>query len=55
MIYHGVRPTLKPGVSEQDKQAALESLRNLGREIPFVTSFVIGPTSAGMTSTAPST
>ncbi|KIH98042.1 stress responsive protein [Streptomonospora alba] len=47
MIYHGNRFTLRPGVSEEDKQAALESLRNQGRAIPSVTSFVVGPDFGG--------
>ncbi|WP_216214535.1 Dabb family protein [Amycolatopsis aidingensis] len=47
MIYHGIRITLKPGVPEEDREAALESLRNQGRVIPSVTSFVVGPDFGG--------
>jgi len=42
MIQHGIRITFKPGVSEEDREAALESLRNQGRVIASVTSFVVG-------------
>jgi hypothetical protein len=47
MIYHGIRFILKPGISEEDKEAAFESLRNQGRVIPSVTSFVVGPDFGG--------
>ncbi|GAB3508818.1 Dabb family protein [Amycolatopsis cihanbeyliensis] len=47
MIYHGNRFTLRPGISEADKETALESLRNQGRVIPSVTSFVVGPDFGG--------
>ncbi|MBB4932883.1 hypothetical protein F4561_003703 [Lipingzhangella halophila] len=42
MIYHGNRFTLKPDVAQQDVEEALESLRNQGRVIPSVKSFVVG-------------
>jgi hypothetical protein len=42
MIYHGVRFTLKQGVEPQQLEEALESLRNQGRVIPSVKSFVVG-------------
>lgn len=42
MIYHGIRFTIKPGVSDEDKEAAFESLRNQGRRIPSVDSFAVG-------------
>ena len=47
MIYHGIRFTLKPGIAAEDKEAAFESLRNQGRVIPSVTSFVVGPDFGG--------
>ncbi|MFL1379942.1 Dabb family protein [Nocardiopsis protaetiae] len=47
MIYHGIRFTVKQGVSEKDLEAAFESLRNQGRVIPSVTSFVVGPDFGG--------
>ncbi|WP_109530088.1 Dabb family protein [Nocardia aurea] len=42
MIYHGNRFTIKPGVSPERLEEALESLRNQGRAIPSVKSFVVG-------------
>lgn len=42
MIYHGNRFTLKPGVSPEQVEEALESLRNQGRSIPSVRHFVVG-------------
>jgi hypothetical protein len=42
MIYHSVRMTLKPGLAQKDVDAALESLRNQGRVIPSVRSYVVG-------------
>ncbi|WP_158885131.1 Dabb family protein [Amycolatopsis anabasis] len=47
MIYHGNRFTLRPGISAEDREAALESLHNQGRVIPSVTSFVVGPDFGG--------
>ena len=42
MIYHGNRFTLRPGVAPERLEEALESLRNQGRVIPAVKSFVVG-------------
>lgn len=42
MIYHHNRILLKKGISDEDRQAALESLRNQGREIDAVKHFVVG-------------
>jgi hypothetical protein len=42
VIHHIVRLTIQPGVSPEDLDAAVESLRNQGRVIPSVTSFVVG-------------
>lgn len=42
MIYHGNRFTIKPGVTIQQLEEALESLREQGRAIPSVKSFVVG-------------
>lgn len=42
MIYHGNRFTLKPGASPEAVEEALESLRDQGRAIPSVKSFVVG-------------
>jgi hypothetical protein len=42
MIYHGNRFTMKPGVTTEQLDEALESLRNQGRSIPAVKSFVVG-------------
>lgn len=42
MIYHGNRFTLKPDASAEQIEVALESLRNQGRVIPSVKSFVVG-------------
>lgn len=42
MIYHGNRFTFKPGVTAEQLDEALESLRNQGRSIPAVKSFVVG-------------
>lgn len=42
MIYHHNRISLKPGVSEDDRLAALESLHNQGRVIDAVKQFVVG-------------
>jgi hypothetical protein len=42
MIYHGNRFTLKPGADPEQVEVALESLRNQGRSIPAVKSFVVG-------------
>ncbi|WP_017557270.1 Dabb family protein [Nocardiopsis baichengensis] len=42
MIQHGIRFTFKPGVTPEQREEALESLREQGRAIPAVTSFVVG-------------
>ncbi|ALG12049.1 Dabb family protein [Kibdelosporangium phytohabitans] len=42
MIYHGNRFTMKPGADPAAMEEALESLRNQGRAIPSVKSFVVG-------------
>lgn len=42
MIYHGNRFTMKPGVTPEQLEEALESLRNQGRVIPSVQHFVVG-------------
>lgn len=42
MIVHNNRFTIKPGVSAEELEVALESLRNQGRVIPSVRSFVVG-------------
>ncbi|WP_157252910.1 Dabb family protein [Nonomuraea typhae] len=42
MIYHGNRFTVKEGVTPEQLEEAMESLRNQGRVIPSVTSFVVG-------------
>ncbi|MGW4249378.1 Dabb family protein [Nocardia sp. NPDC004722] len=47
MIYHGNRFTIKPGVSAERLEEALESLRNQGRQIPSVRHFIVGPDHGG--------
>lgn len=42
MIIHGNRFTIKDGVTPEQLEVALESLRNQGRVIPSVRSFVVG-------------
>lgn len=42
MIVHGNRFTIRPGVPPEQLEEALESLRNQGRSIPAVRSFVVG-------------
>ncbi|GGQ82619.1 Dabb family protein [Couchioplanes azureus] len=42
MIYHGNRFTLKKDASPEQIEIAMESLRNQGRAIPAVKSFVVG-------------
>jgi hypothetical protein len=42
MIYHTVRMTLRADAPADKVEAALESLRNQGRVIPSVVSFVVG-------------
>ncbi|MFJ4654825.1 hypothetical protein ACIP5Y_26425 [Nocardia sp. NPDC088792] len=55
MIYHGNRFTIKPGVSSEQLEEALESLRNRGGQIASVQHFTSDPTSAANTTTARST
>ncbi|WP_433432670.1 Dabb family protein [Nonomuraea sp. CA-141351] len=47
MIYHITRMTLRPGVPADKVEEAVESLRNQGRVIPSVISFVVGPDIGG--------
>lgn len=47
MIYHCIRFTAKPGVTEADRQAALESRREAARAIPAIKSHVVGPDFGG--------
>lgn len=47
MIYHTTRMTLRPGVPADRVEEAVESLRNQGRVIPSVVSFVVGPDIGG--------
>lgn len=42
MIYHTVRLTIRPGIATNKVEEALESMRNQGRVIPSVISFVVG-------------
>ncbi|WP_230991748.1 Dabb family protein [Streptomyces endocoffeicus] len=42
MIYHGIRLKAKAGVTQEQIEEALESMRNQGRVIPAVKSFVAG-------------
>ena len=42
MIYHHNRFVLKAGITDEQRDEALESLRNQGREIDAVKSFVVG-------------
>jgi hypothetical protein len=42
MIYHGVRFTLKPDVTEDEVAAGLEGMRKASRAIPSIKSFVVG-------------
>lgn len=47
MIYHGNRFKLRADASPEQVEEALESLRNQGRSIPAVKSFVVGPDYGG--------
>lgn len=47
MIYHTVRLTIRPGIATDKVEEALESMRNQGRVIPSVISFVVGPDIGG--------
>ncbi|MFC9428874.1 Dabb family protein [Streptomyces sp. NPDC056987] len=42
MIYHTIRLKAKAGVTEEQVGEALESMRNQGRDIPAVKSFIVG-------------
>ncbi len=42
MIVHGNRFTIRPGTTPEQLEEAMESLRNQGRVIPSVRSFVVG-------------
>jgi hypothetical protein len=42
MIYHGIRMKAKAGVTQEQGEAALESMRHQGRVIAAVKSFVVG-------------
>lgn len=43
MIYHCIRFTVKPGVPEEDKKAALEQMRRRSQAIPSIKSHIVGP------------
>lgn len=47
MIYHGNRFTIKPDAAPEQVEEALASLRDQGRVIPSVRSFVVGPDHGG--------
>lgn len=42
MISHGTWFTMKPGITHEQFEEALEGLREQGRSIPAVVSFVVG-------------
>jgi xanthine dehydrogenase YagT iron-sulfur-binding subunit len=42
MIYHGNRFTFRPDITPEQRTQALESLREQGRAVPSVKSFVVG-------------
>ncbi|WP_433435799.1 Dabb family protein [Nonomuraea sp. CA-141351] len=42
MIYHSTRMSIRPGVAAEKREEAVESLRNQGRVIPSVKSFIVG-------------
>ncbi|WP_460395320.1 Dabb family protein [Actinophytocola sediminis] len=42
MIYHGIRFSLRPGVSDEEVAAGLAAMRAASLSMPTVTSFVIG-------------
>ena len=42
MIYHGIRMKAKAGVTREMVDEALESMRDQGRVIPAVKSFIVG-------------
>lgn len=47
MIYHGNRFTMKKGVTPEQRDEALDSLRNQGASIDAVKSYVVGPDFGG--------
>ncbi|WP_033290920.1 Dabb family protein [Amycolatopsis jejuensis] len=47
MIYHCIRFTLKPGVSEEDKTARLAQMRDHINAIPVIKHRVVGPDFGG--------
>jgi Stress responsive A/B Barrel Domain len=42
MIYHGIRFSLKPGVTDEEVAAGLADMRAASASMPTVTSFVVG-------------
>ncbi|MGI5149536.1 Dabb family protein [Plantactinospora sp. CA-294935] len=42
MIYHGIRFSLKPGISDEEVAAGLKAMHDASSAIPSITSFVIG-------------
>lgn len=53
MVYHCNRLTLETGVTQEQLDEALESLRNQGRVIPSVRHFSVFATTAASTNGAP--
>lgn len=47
MIYHCIRFTVKPGVTEQEKEAALAQMREHINAIPAITARIVGPDFGG--------
>ncbi|WP_031469664.1 Dabb family protein [Sciscionella sediminilitoris] len=47
MIYHCIRFTTKPGISEQDKAAALDQMGRHSQAIPAIKSRIVGPDIGG--------
>jgi stress responsive alpha/beta barrel protein len=47
MIFHINRLTFKPGVSEEQRQASIDLLRQAGENNPAVKSSVVGPQPGG--------
>lgn len=47
MIYHGNRFTMKKDVTPEQREEALDSLRNQGASIDAVKSYVVGPDFGG--------
>lgn len=43
VIFHINRVTLKPGLSQEQREAGLDLLRQAGAANPAVRSFVVGP------------